>query len=319
MKRIGALLLVISFILSLSSLAQATSITTNISSFMGRKFSVENEGIESYESSEIACAENLSLVINGNSADLLLVIENHQLNFELLLLPSQFAVYKGNTIIGLSIEGCLNYNVASFRVEKNAFQIGLMEENYSLVDKTVLYLGIENLLTNEIYYFQLELPCFDFAPVFQVVNTYYDSTKYSPDEVERIEASYLTLSSTKSQKNTSPTTISIEGSLSEESGNVEYSSGNHALSETLRNIKEISKNGFVKMNNTNSRSLINVIPDEVYKSGELYKWKKAWNGWTEKTGYAVYPMQYAGTSNRIHYIMTFYISQKLIGMINLLT
>ena len=114
----------------------------------------------------------------------------------------------------------------------------------------------------------------------------------------------------KSTRNSTPTTFTETGIITKADGNVENTTQNGSLSDTLESLKETSNNGFINVN-TRASSLISGIPDTVYKSGDFDVWQHGWNGWNLKTGYMVYPMRYAGTENRLHYVMTFSIPQNI--------
>lgn len=307
MKKVVSLFLAILMILSLSTVASATSTNFEIPTFEGKRFDKVNDEVDHYMLSQSIAGENLSLIFEGNSANLSLELDNEFLEFELLLLPSQFAAYVGNTIIGVCEESTDGYSIASFRIERSALEIGLMEDNLDLVNQTVLFLAIEDAVQNEISYFQVALSI-DFTHLYNVVYNQYDDTEYSVSEVEKIEVSYITFSNRSSNVNNSVSTITIEGESDMSDADMEYTESSDELSNAIDDIKDASQYGFVKMTNPKSRSLINGIPDEVYKSGAFFEWKKRWNGWTQRTGYAVYPMQFAGTSNRLHYVMTYRIS-----------
>lgn len=309
MKRVVSLFLAVMMIFSLSTVAFATSNNLEVPAFEGRSFDKNNGEVESYELSQSIVGENLSLTFEGSRANLSLNLDNKLLEFELLLLPSQFATYIGNTIVGVCEESTEGYNIASFRIEQSALEIGLMEDNLDLVNKTVLYLAVEDALQNKISYFQVALSL-DFPLVYNVVSNQYNEAEYSVSEVEKIEVSYLTFSNRSSDMNNPVSTITIEGESDMSNANEEYTESADELVNAINDIKDASQYGFVQMSNPKSRALITGIPDSVYKSGTFGVWKKVWNGWTQKTGYAVYPMQYAGTSNRIHYVMTYRISQK---------
>lgn len=310
MKKILASILIGTMILSSSIVAQAATPPYNISTVSGRSFSVENSQLEPYETSEIVKAENFNLVTNGTSADLTLELDSNTLDFHLELLPSQFGLYKGNTIIGVSSEYISNYNIVNFRIEKSANQIALMQENLSLANTTVLFLGLNNSLTNEVSYFQIELDGFDFDSIYEVVNRQFDTSSYTSEDVESIEVSYLTMAPAKKARNSTATTFTETGTLAESDGNVENTTENGSLSDALESLKQTSDNGFINVN-ARASSLINGIPDAVYKSGDFDVWQHGWNGWDVKTGYMVYPMRYAGTDNRLHYVMTFSIPQNI--------
>lgn len=309
MKKVVSFFLAVMMIFSLCTAVFATSTNLEIQSFNGRRFDKNNGEVESYELSQSIVGKNLSLVFEGNRANLSLDLDNSLLEFELLLLPSQFAIYVGNTIVGVCEESTSGYNIASFRIEQSALEIGLMKDNLDLVNKTVLYLAIDDALKNEISYFQVELSI-DFPLVYNTVCDRYNDAEYSVSEVEKIEVSYLTFSDRSSNVHNDTSTITIEGNSDISDSNVEYTEFTDELANAIDDIKNASQHGLVQMSNPKMRTLISGIPDSVYKSGTLDVWKKVWNGWTQKTGYAVYPMQYAGTSNRIHYVMTYRISQK---------
>lgn len=309
MKKVISFIGVVIIILSLSIVAYASSTNVEFLSFYGRRFENNNGQIESYEQSEIVEGRNFSLAIEGNSACLSLIIDNKQLQFDLLLLPSQFAIYTGNTVIGVCDETTSECKIVSFRIEQNALEIGLMEENIDLVDKTVLFLAIEDTIKREINYFQIPLSI-NFPLVYNTVNSRYIDTDYSAAEIEKKEVSYLTLSNRASDEDTFVSTITTI-SESDLSNNAENIDSSDELVDAIKDIKDASQYGFVQLSNSKSKSseLINGIPDDVYKSGAIGVWKKEWSGWDKKTGYAVYPMYYAGTSNRIHYVMTYSISK----------
>ena len=314
-KRIISLLIAIIMISNYCTIAHAASETVRISNISGRKFPVSNGHVQSYGLSQPAEAEDLSLCIASNHAKLSVIIGGKQLDFDIQLLPSQFAIYKGNTIIGVQSNIDPEYKIASFRIEHSAYEIGLMEDNLELSNKTVLFLGVEHLPNSEIFYFQVEI-FIDFAAIYAEVSRCYCSTEYTPADIEKIEISYLTLrpvsnDGNQSKRQSVPTTISSKfldaTAVRSNSTAKEFDE----LSTAIERIKNASKDGFVKVNNTRGDSLINGIPDDIYKSGALEVWKRAFDPFSTGVGYLVYPMQYAGTPNRLHYAMTFMLTKSL--------
>lgn len=296
-------------ILNVGTVAQAaTAMPAEKQTTDGRMFSVDAGYVESYETSEPVSAENVNVDINGGSAILELEINGCQLNYQIKLLPSQFGMYKGNTIIGIAQNRSYAYSVVNFRIERNANQIALMQDNLSLENKTVLFLGLYNSAENRIVYFQIELEHFDFDSIYNEVYTEFENSTYSSEDVERIEVSYLTMAVAKQERTSNVTTFTETGTALASDGNIDNVAGSDVLSDTLDDIKEMSKNGLI---NLDSRSLITGVPDNVFKSGDFDKWVHGWSGWNSKTGYMVYPMRYAGTENRLHYVMTFSISQSV--------
>lgn len=296
-------------ILNLGVVAQAAApMSTDDLTTSGRMFSVDAGYVESYETSEPVSAKEVNVDINGGRAILELEMNGCQLNYQIKLLPSQFGMYKGNTIIGVAQNSSYAYSVVNFRIERNANKIALMQDNLSLENRTVLFLGLYNSVDNRVAYFQIELEHLDFDSVYNEVNTQFEDSTYSSEDVERIEVSYLTMAVAKQERTSNVTTFTETGTALASDGNIENVAGSDVLSDTLQDLKEMSKNGLI---NLDSRSLINGVPDNVFKSGDFDKWVYGWNGWDSKTGYMVYPMRYAGTENRLHYVMTFYISQSM--------
>lgn len=310
MKQTLSVFLVITMILSSSIVFEGATSPFYIAKATGRSFSIEQGQLEEYESSEVVEAKDINLDIEGAIIDLTLELENDVLNFQLELFPSQFGPYKGNTVIGVSTRENLNYNIVNFRIEKNANSIALMKENLFLTNATVLFLALRSVSTNEIFYFQIELKNFDFEVLLEAANTQFTNSMYTVKDMEMIEVSYLTMNSTKSVRSLNSTTFTKTGTISKVEGNIKCDVEDDTLSDTLNDLKEMCKNGLINVN-TRASSLINGVPDEIYKKGAFDEWQSGFNGWGTKTGYEVYTTRYGGTDNRFNYVMTFSIPQTI--------
>lgn len=251
-------------------------------------------------------AQEFSLNIDGNTATLSLTILEDNYTFNVLLLPSHLAAYDGEAAVGVESE---EGNLISFRIEKNAKLIGLMPNCEYLEGETVLYLGIEDAAKEQLYYFQIALPDLNVDAVLADVEELYNENSYTPEEIGRIEVAYLTLSMAKNVDPSKKTEFISEFTFNKEDGNISSENAVDALSIGICELKEKSAEGFVKMDGPSAHSFIYGVPDDVYKSGEFDEWIRRWNGWDEKTGYAVYPMPYGLSNNgRLHYVMTYSIS-----------
>lgn len=303
-----SLLLACAMIFSMAVTVSATGFEHEINrdSIEGRLAEVVDGEIEDFEETEAVTAQDVFLGIDGNTATLSLSIHGDVYSFEALLLPSQLATYTDTTVLGLD---SANESLISFRIEKNANLIGLMPNCEHFEGETVLYLGINDVQEEQLYYFQVALSDLDIDSVIDTVNEYSESESYTPEEIERIEVAYLTLSMAKNVNPENKTEFISECSVSAEDGNISADNSVDTLSIGISELKEKSENGFFKMDSPSARSLIYGVPDDVYKSGEFDTWIKKWNGWTAKTGYAVYPMSYGLSNNgRLHYVMTYSIS-----------
>lgn len=275
-------------------------------SIEGRLAEVEENRIENYNTTDAVTATNMKLSIVENTADLSLMIDSQQYSFSVLLLPSCLGIYTENTVVGID---SLSDELISFRIEKEAQKIGLMPNNESLEGKTVLYLGIFNAKKNVVYYFQVELNDFDVEMVIQDALEGFEDSGYTNEMMERIEVAYLTLSTVKATMSDAGSSFSSEIDFTQQDMTLVSKETIDTLSSTIAELKEASKEGFVKMSGMSTLSLFNEIPDSVFESGEFDEWKKKWNGWDKKTGYAVYPMSYGlSNSGRLHYVMTYSIS-----------
>lgn len=280
-----------------------SNIVVTMDAVKGRLAEVEEGKIEDYSTTDSVMATNVSLAIDENKADLSLIIDSQQYSFSILLLPSCLGIYAENTVIGID---SFSDELISFRIEKDAQKIGLMPNCETLEGKTVLYLGVFNDEKNVVYYFQVELRGFDIEVVIQDALEGFEDSGYTNEMMERIEVTYLTLSIAKSTMSDSGSSFSSEIEFTQQDMNLFSGETIDTLSSTISQLKEASNEGFVKTSDMSALSLINGIPDIVYKSGKLDEWKKEWNGWDEKTGYAVYPMSYGlSNSGRLHYVMTY--------------
>lgn len=272
----------------------------------GRLAEVKENQIEEYGTSDQVIATNMSLAIVENKAELSLVIDSRKYEFSVLLMPSYMGIYEGNTIVGVDSD---SEELISFRIEREAYKIGLMQDREMLEGKTVFYLGIFEAEKNIVYYFQVELNGLDIETILQSAQEGFVDSGYTSEMMERIEVAYLTLSVGDFVMKDDSTNLVAEIDFTQQDMSVLMNDTTDMLSSAISQVKDLSKEGFVKMNGKSSRALIKGIPDSVYKSGEFEKWKKVWNGWSEKTGYAVYPMSYGLSNNgRLHYVMTYSIS-----------
>lgn len=307
-SKIISLLLICAMIISMASTAAATGFAQEITrgSIEGRLADIINGSIDEFNETEAVTAQEFSLNIDGNTATLSLTILEDDYTFSILLLPSHLAAYDGEAAVGVeSGEG----NLISFRIEKNAKLIGLMPNCEHLEGETVLYLGIEDAAEEQLYYFQIALPDLNIDTVLADVEELYNENSYTPEEIERIEVAYLTLSMAKNVDPNRKTEFISEITFNQEDGNISSENAVDTLSIGISELKEKSAEGFVKMDSPSARSLIYGVPDDVYKSGEFDEWIRRWNGWEAKTGYAVYPMSYGLSNNgRLHYVMTYSIS-----------
>lgn len=307
-SKIISLLLICAMIISMASTAAATGFEQEITrgSIEGRLADIINGSLDEFNETEAVTAQEFSLNIDGNTATLSLTILEDDYTFSILLLPSHLAAYDGEAAVGVeSGEG----NLISFRIEKNAKLIGLMPNCEHLEGETVLYLGIEDAAEEQLYYFQIALPDLNIDTVLADVEELYNENSYTPEEIERIEVAYLTLSMAKNVDPNRKTEFISEITFNQEDGNISSENAVDTLSIGISELKEKSAEGFVKMDSPSARSLIYGVPDDVYKSGEFDEWIRRWNGWEAKTGYAVYPMSYGLSNNgRLHYVMTYSIS-----------
>lgn len=307
-SKIISLLLICAMIISMASTAAATGFEQEITrgSIEGRLADIIDGSIDEFNETEAVTAQEFSLNIDGNTATLSLTILEDDYTFSILLLPSHLAAYDGEAAVGVeSGEG----NLISFRIEKNAKLIGLMPNCEHLEGETVLYLGIEDAAEEQLYYFQIALPDLNIDTVLADVEELYNENSYTPEEIERIEVAYLTLSMAKNVDPNRKTEFISEITFNQEDGNISSENAVDTLSIGISELKEKSAEGFVKMDSPSARSLIYGVPDDVYKSGEFDEWIRRWNGWEAKTGYAVYPMSYGLSNNgRLHYVMTYSIS-----------
>lgn len=307
-SKIISMVLICAMIISMASTAAATSFEQEItrSSIGGRLADIINGSIDEFNETEAVTAQEFSLNIDGNTATLSLTILEDNYTFNVLLFPSHLAAYDGEAVVGVESE---EENLISFRIEKNAKLIGLMPNCEYLEGETVLYLGIEDAAEEQLYYFQIALPDLNIDAVLADVEELYNENSYTPEEIERIEVAYLTLSMAKSVDPSKKTEFISEFTYNEEDGNISSENAVDTLSIGICELKEKSAEGFVKMDGPSARSLIYGVPDDVYKSGEFDEWIRKWNGWDAKTGYAVYPMSYGLSNNgRLHYVMTYSIS-----------
>ena len=307
-KKIISLVLICAMIVSLASTASATGFEQEItrSSIEGRLAETTDGSIEEFNETEAVIAQEFSLNIDGNTATLGLTILENNYTFNVLLLPSHLAAYEGLAAVGVESE---EGNLISFRIEQNAMLIGLMPNCEHLEGETVLYLGIEDADEEQLYYFQIAIPDLNVNALLADVEELYNENSYTPEEIERIEVAYLTLSMAKNVDLNEKTEFASEITFNEEDGNISTEGAIDTLSIGISELKEKSAEGFVKMDGPSARSLIYGVPDDVYKSGEFDQWIRTWNGWSEKTGYAVYPMSYGLSNNgRLHYVMTYTIS-----------
>lgn len=307
-SKIISMVLICAMIISMASTAAATGFEQEItrSSIGGRLADIINGSIDEFNETEAVAAQEFSLNIDGNTATLSLTILENNYTFNVLLLPSHLAAYDGEAAVGVESE---EGNLISFRIEKNAKLIGLMPNCEYLEGETVLYLGIEDAAEEQLYYFQIALPDLNVDAVLADVEELYNENSYTPEEIERIEVAYLTLSMAKNVDPSKKTEFISEFTFNEEDGNISSENAVDALSIGICELKEKSARGFVKMDGPSARSLIYGVPDDVYKSGKFDEWIRRWNGWDQKTGYAVYPMSYGLSNNgRLHYVMTYSIS-----------
>lgn len=235
------------------------------------------------------------------------------LRFYLELYQSQLGIYRGNTLIGIEENELNNYKVVNFRIENSANTMALLDKNINLQGKSVLFFGVYNKKLNLTYYVQVPLTDINLDYIADNLNN--TNNGYSAEEIEKREIAYISLNFDnrikRSTKNDFETLdISSENTYDVyEKRSLEYVGEVIDIGDTLDELKEISHGSFIEEKRI-PKSLINGIDDSVFKSGRFNTWKTKFNGWSLKSGYAVYPMRYAGTNNRVHYVMTYLISDK---------
>lgn len=198
------------------------------------------------------------------------------------LYPSQSEMYKNNALVGVINSISNPYQLVSFRIENNSTSFSLMKPNLDLEGHIVLNIGIQDINTGNIYYWQEAVDELNFPELLNNAKEKVSLSNISEEELNTLELDYLQLLTSNNKQRES-----VSSSFSD-SSTLDISEGD--LSSETEKIE------------TYANSLIPNVPDSVFKSGAFDTWKHV-NKKDPMFAYSYITSRYAGTDNRLTYIV----------------
>ncbi|SFR65531.1 hypothetical protein [Anaeromicropila populeti] len=234
-------------------------------------------------------------------------LDNKSLFYKLDLYPGKIHYGENNdSIIGITEDVSENYEILSFRIEKNADSITLMNSNLDFENKTVLSLAICKNNSSDVIYFQDALEDVDFADIKVMSN---DNVLYTEEELLEIEKKYVFGKKETEGKSKCEITINQDNNIISSKG---YEEGVSGVKEDLMMLEKIEKNNNVYGTNSCSEpniatmcSLITNISDSLFKSINGTVGKFYFNNYNNERVYGYAQNYFMGTSNVATDIMVF--------------
>ena len=194
-----------------------------------------------------------------------------------------------DTIIGKELTINEGYEIASLRIEEVASSLTLMPINIDLEGKTVLSVGIRNLQTKDVYYFQTQLEGLDFNSI--LLDAKKNSNGIDDSEIVELEERYLFLKESSLLKSERVATEFVTD---------EYD-GEQSGEEILDLLNELEEKGEIYSSDIEPYGVVHPnVPDSIFKSGALNTWR---HGKGSTYAYSFITSKYAGTDNRYTYIV----------------
>lgn len=281
---------------------------------------------ENYKNSSVKCAkikkkyfdsvdvlkENVSdikITFVHGAADVSFVLYGDKLRYKLKLYEGNIAYgWKNASIIGVTDLASADYEVVCFRIERSADSITLMDANQNLAGKTVLYLGVSKIGSDEIIYIQDEINSINFDNILKMAKENKKLDSYSDEFLKKVEFSYVF--GTDTLPSTSTASLSGNTKNLTEINDLNSDCYNENLLKTLtENGYEYGKknyyeeNGVSSQDGINTYSLFPAINDSIFKSITSY------NKWTHVKDndrpYSYWQYRYLGTNNPATIIVIF--------------
>lgn len=224
-------------------------------------------------------------------------------SFDLEMYPSKMGMDSQNKMIGIEKEKTSDrYSIVRFIIEKDASYLYLFKTNSDLLGKIVVHLGIIDNYTGGIYLTQFEENQFNYDAMYSKLS----NGNYTDTELTDIELGYFSMQTLNELKRSFSDVedMSVRGSAS-----ASVSDGNRSetFEDTQGKILDELLNSGTPIN-LNSRSLIEDIPDSVYKTQVNGEWTSEQLDWKNGTqvGYVVYHMKDIGSKNVLNYALRYY-------------
>lgn len=261
--------------------------------------------------------KQVELTLNNNTLSIQTNIDNNELDFEMVLYPSQMQINANNKLLAISNNNSnTEFEILKFTIEKNADESNLLETNIELKGKTVVSFAIYNTTTLEEYYVQFPIEDLDFERVYDDADFHFSEDNIDTDVVLNTEIAYFSLQPLDDFTQ-SFSTIDDMNFGNSESASVDNEDSNSELiqdlqGETLDRMIEDSKNEPIDLS-LQTYSLISNIPDSVYKKQTNGTWTNSTTGYDKEgnmVGYTVYHMNDSYSGNVMNYVLRYYCTSK---------
>lgn len=138
--------------------------------------------------------KQVELTLNNNTLSIQTNIDNNELDFEMVLYPSQMQINANNKLLAISNNNTnTEFEILKFTIEKNADESNLLETNIELKGKTVVSFAIYNTTTLEEYYVQFPIEDLDFERVYDDADFHFSEDNIDTDVVLNTEIAYFSL------------------------------------------------------------------------------------------------------------------------------
>lgn len=247
-------------------------------------------------------AEEVSMRVEGNTIQVGMHVNGENTTFALMMYPSKLGVDSQNRIIGVESESSSSrYSIIRFVIEKEASHMYLFKPNSAWLGETVVNLGIADNENGKVYVMQFNADQLDFETMYNNIST----GEYSDRELLDKEISYFSLQSPSEIENSFAkiNEITVKGDGFDSGENVEkFEDTEGAFLDEL-----IDSGEFVNVNN---RSLVEDIPDYLYKTQKNGEWTIDDYDWDNGTqvGYMVFHMNDPMTQNVLNYAARYYVT-----------
>jgi hypothetical protein len=309
-----ALIFVVLFSFNVASYAFDDQVQEAINGYTFLQDEIHSKVVQSELESDVSLC-NFKIQFNENletiSADIMGDI-TYNYKGEIELYQSNMQHNLNNVIVGKDANND-DYSIINFRLEKVAESITLLKPNLALEGKTVLNLAIANKHENKIYYFQIEIKDINFDSIYNSIKSI--SYKTDDEELSKMEMKQMTFENSSKifgidnktssvlkynliqDEKTGVNKMDILNDEDYETINIEEDTFNNLAQQT----KEL---GRLHYEDLKTRSLLTSVPDSIFKSGEFDKGHFGGDSWNSRR-YYYYPMRFAGTDNRLTYVMSY--------------
>lgn len=203
-------------------------------------------------------------------------------NLSVSLYPSQVKLFRGKALIG-KVESINDpYELLSFRIENDSSTHTLMRPNLYMEGHIVLTVGLLDHSTNDIYYLQQIVDDLNFTQMLSDAENSYATNNVSSQYLIDLEKDYFRLKSHNSRSDATEQVV-ITGTVNKDQTQLNQSDSNSGSIRTT--------------------SLLYKVPDSIFKSGSFNKWFSYKNTAAPAYCYSYITYNFAGTNNRLTYIV----------------